>query len=193
MLDKQRPVQEPSEPAIFRLVHGLREPAELRLLLRIAAAEQQCVETDQTPTLDVLEPAVRADMLAPSGEPLGIDWLMAMAGVADVVIARHRPPSPPEVSHQSGAVLQVVRGSGAVDGEIAGVDHEIGPLGRDPFGHRRPVVSEMRFFPTEMGIGNLNESDHLGVTAPNFAFLFGALLCWPDPNMSRRNRRSCDV
>ena len=145
-------MEKPGEAAIIRLRHDSFQPAELRLFFGLAAADQQRIEPDQAPTLDILDPAVGAEMVCPSRQPLGIDRLLAMTGIADIVVARQPSEPHPEPPHQPGAMPQVILAIRAIDGDIAGVDDKVGALGFDPCRQRRPVAGEMRFHGAQMGV-----------------------------------------
>jgi hypothetical protein len=114
--------------------HHLLEPQRLLVLLRLAAAHQHHVEPDKTPALrtfcDIFDPAIWAEMTLPRAKPLTIDWLVGMTRVADVMVARHRPPADSEFVHQLSGVTKVNFDSGAIAGHIAGMDYEVGMLGR---------------------------------------------------------------
>jgi len=53
---------------------------------------------------------------------------------------------------------EIVLGIRAVNGQVAGMDHQIGPLGRDPCRERRPVAGEMPLLTAKMRVGNLDHS-----------------------------------
>ena len=132
ILKKQRPVQEPGNPPLSRFGHHLFEPQRLLVLLRLAAARQHHVKSDKTPVLrtfcDIFDPAIRAEMSLPRAEPLGIDRLVGMLRVADIMVAGDRPPAGSEFVHQLGGEAEVSFDPGAISGHIAGMDHEIGML-----------------------------------------------------------------
>ena len=159
ILKKQRPVQEPGNPPLSRFGHHLFEPQRLLVLLRLAAARQHHVKSDKTPVLrtfcDIFDPAIRAEMSPPRAEPLGIDRLVGMLRVADIMVAGDRPPAGSEFVHQLGGEAEVSFDPGAISGHIAGMDHEIGMLVGDPCGERPPIADEMWLGRAQMRVGLL--------------------------------------
>jgi hypothetical protein len=155
-------VQEPGNPALSCFGHHLFEPQRLLVLLRLAAAHQQRVESDQTPALrtfcDIFDPAIWAEMTMPRAQPLGIDWLAGMISVADIMVAGHRPPAESKFVHQLSRVTEIDFDSGAIDGHIAGMDQEIGMLVGDPCREWRPIVGKMWLVLAQMRVRNLNNS-----------------------------------
>jgi hypothetical protein len=107
---------------------------------------------------DIFDPAIRAEMTLPSAEPLGIDRLVGMPSVADIMVSGDRPPADSECAHQLGGEAEVSFDSGAIDSHIAGMDHEIGMLVGDPRRERRPIVEELWLLLAQMRVGNLNNS-----------------------------------
>ena len=97
-------------------------------------------------------------MTLPRAKPLGIDWLAGMPSIADIVVAGDRPPADSEFVHQMGGIAEVGFDPGAINGHIAGMDHEIGMLVGDPRRERRPIIGEMWLVPAQMRVGNLNNS-----------------------------------
>jgi hypothetical protein len=95
-------------------------------------------------------------MRVPPGEALTRDGLARVGGIADIVVAGDSEPAHSQPAQQPGRIRHVVIHLGAVDRDIAGMDHEIGPLFRDPIRDRRPVVGKMRLAPAQMGVGDLN-------------------------------------
>jgi hypothetical protein len=167
-------VQEPGNSPLSSFSHHLFEPQRLLVLLRLAAAHQQCVEPDKTPALrtfcDVLDPAISAEMTLPRAKPLGIDRLAGMASVADIMVAGHCPPANSKFVQELSGITEVNLGSGAIDGHIAGMDHEIGMLVGDPGRKRHPIVGEIWLALAEMRVGNLNNSRWLTFRSnPTFA------------------------
>src|SRR6266481_3498063 len=95
-------------------------------------------------------------MGAPTCQPLAVDRLARVPHIADIMIAGHRPKGHSQVTHQASGVSQIFLDIGAVDGDIAGMDHEVGALGGDPRRERRPIVSEMRLARAQMRVRDLN-------------------------------------
>ena len=100
-------------------------------------------------------------MAPPRAKPIGIDRLTGMPSVADIVVAGDRPPAGSEFVHQMGGVAEVSFDAGAIDGHIAGMDHEVGVLVGDPRRERRPIVGEMWLVPAQMRVGKPKFSDSL--------------------------------
>ena len=91
--------------------------------------------TDEMATMllalcDIFDPAIWAEMTLPRAKPFGIDRLVGMPRVADIMVAGDRPPADSEFVHQLGGEPEVSFDPGAIGGHIAGMDHEIGMLGR---------------------------------------------------------------
>ena len=132
------------------------------VLLRLAATRQHHVESDKTPVLrtfcDIFDPAIWAEMTPPRAKPLGIDRLVGMPRVADIMVAGDRPPADSEFVHQVGGRAEVSFYTGAIHSHIPGMDHQIGMLASDPRRKRRPIVEEMWLVPAQMRVGNLNNS-----------------------------------
>jgi hypothetical protein len=160
-------MQEPGERPPLRLVHHGFEPFGLLALGRAAAAEQQRIEADQPPAGDVAHPAVETEMPPPAVDPLVIDRLMRIAGVADVVIAGQREQRDAEGAHQLRAMRRIGLLVGRIDRHVAGVDDQIGPPRPQRCGYRLPIGSEMPLARAEVSIGNLNDANH------------GRLVCGP--------------
>jgi len=78
-VEKQRAVEKPRNMAALRARHGGFEPGRLGRFFAEVAAEEHGVKSDQTETLDILDPAVGAEMGAPAGQPLVIDRLARKA------------------------------------------------------------------------------------------------------------------
>jgi len=134
----------------------------LLVLLRLAAARQHHVESEKTPVLrtfcDIFDPAIWAKMTLPRAKPLGIDRLVGMPRVADIMVAGDRPPADSEFVHQLGGEAEVSFDPGAIGSHITGMDHEIGMLVGYPCGERRPIADEMWLVRAQMSVGNLNNS-----------------------------------
>ena len=107
---------------------------------------------------DIFDPAIWAEMTLPRAKPLGIDRLVGMPRVADIMVARDRPPADSEFVHQLGGEAEVSFDPGAIGSHIAGMDHEIGMLVGDPCSERRPIADEMWLVRAQMSVGNLNNS-----------------------------------
>src|SRR5262249_9960509 len=120
------------------------------------------VESDQTPALrtfcDIFNPVIWAEMTLPRAKPLGIDWLAGMTRVADIMVARDRPPADAEFVHQLGGQAEVSFDAGAIVSHITSIDHEIGMLVGDPRRERCPIVEHIWLVPAQMRVGNLNNS-----------------------------------
>ena len=144
-VEKQRPVQKPGDPTTLGMLHYRIEPGRLSCFLRVAAAEQHRVEADEANALDILDPAVQAEIGSPPRQPLVGHRLTGVAGIADIVIAGDCPKAHPERAYELGRVPQIVLDIGPVDRDVPGVDDEIGALLGDPGGKRRPVIGKMRF------------------------------------------------
>ena len=88
-------MQEPGNPPLSWFGHNLIEPQRLLVLLRLATAHQHHIESDKTPALrtfcDIFDPTIWAEMTLPRATALGIDWLVVMTRVADIMVAGHRP------------------------------------------------------------------------------------------------------
>jgi hypothetical protein len=95
-------------------------------------------------------------MSPPPLQPLVVDRLKTVAGIADIVIAGHRAEPHPQSAHQLSGMLQVRLDLGAVDRDVAGVDDEIGALLGNPAGKRGPIVGEMRLAGAQMRVGDLD-------------------------------------
>src|SRR5207237_4035869 len=74
-VEEQRAVEKPGEAPPSGLAHDGLEPAGLRRLGGLAAAEQQRVEADQAIARNFLDPAVGAEMAMPAPQPLVTDRL----------------------------------------------------------------------------------------------------------------------
>ena len=84
--------------------------------------------------------------------------LMLVAGIADIMIARHSPKPHAQTVHEFGGIPEILLDVGAIDSDVAGMDDEVGILLDDPPCERRPIGIEMRLTRTEMRVGNLNNS-----------------------------------
>jgi hypothetical protein len=81
-----------------------------------------------------------------------------MPVVADIMVAGHRAPADAEFVQQTGAIGKIGLDRGAVDGDVAGMDHEIGVSCSDPRRKRRPIVGKMPLAGAEMRVRNLDYS-----------------------------------
>jgi hypothetical protein len=79
-----------------------------------------------------------------------------MQGVTHIVIPRDRAKGHPQIPHQLGRVTKILLDVGAIDGDVSGVNDEIGLLVRDPRCERRPIERELRFAGAEMRVRDLN-------------------------------------
>jgi len=143
-------------PALAAFQH-LDEPVELRLFLRMARPDQQAVEADQTPAADILGEAIGTGKAAPAFEPDIVDRLVRAGHVADVVIAGNDQHRHVEFAEQRHGEDDVVRLVGAVDGEVAGVQDEVGVYLLDPAANGLPVAVEVRLGRAEMRIADLDD------------------------------------
>src|SRR5829696_7427323 len=105
-------------------------------------------------------------MATPSVEPTCIHGLMRMPGFADVVVSRHRKHRRGEGREQRGAVAEIVFVVGAIDGDVAAVNDEMRPLCRDPRAKRRPIRLEMTLARAEMGVRDLDDTNHRAISLP---------------------------
>jgi hypothetical protein len=101
--EKQRAMEKPGDAPPFGLVHDRLGAVRLHPFSTLPAAEQQSVEPDETPFVDILDQSVGTEMSAPAPEPFLCDPLRAMACVADIVVARHRAKPHPN-SHINSAL-----------------------------------------------------------------------------------------
>ena len=116
------------------LVDDRLGPVRLHPFSTLPAAEQQSVEPDETPFVDILDQSVGTEMSAPAPEPFLCDPLRAMACVADIVVARHRAKPHHQSAHQLGATAHVLLDSGAIHGDVAGPDDTVWTLISNPAG-----------------------------------------------------------
>jgi hypothetical protein len=100
----------------------------LQRFLAISAAEQQCVEPDQTPIFDIFHPPVGAEMGAPTLESFLINGLVVVVGIADIMVARYGPKPHARTVHEFGSVPEILFDVGAIDSDVAGMDDEVGML-----------------------------------------------------------------
>jgi hypothetical protein len=150
-------VQEPRDLPRRRLRQHVPEPSGLGGIVGGAEPEDERVEADEAPAGDILDPPILAEAGTPAGEPRAVDRLARVARFTDIVVAGNGAPACRQARKKFGGIGEVLLDLGAVDGHVAGVDDEIGPLGRDPLRERRPVVGEMRFLPAQMRIGDLDD------------------------------------
>jgi hypothetical protein len=152
----------PGNPPLSCFGHDLFEPQRLLVLLRLAAAHQQRVESDKTPALrtlyNIFDPAIWAEMTLPRAKPLGIDWLAGMPSVADIMVAGDRPPAGSEFVQQVCGEAEVSFDSGAIDSHIAGMDHKIGCWSAIHAASGAQLSKKMWLVPAQMRVGNLNNS-----------------------------------
>jgi len=120
------------------------------------AAEQHCIEPNETEPLDIFDPAIRTKMRPPTRQSLIVDRLPRACTIADIVVAGHGEYANAETSHQIGRMPQVFLDIRAVYRRVAGVDAKIGALTEDPFRQWRPIVREVGFTRAEMSVGDLN-------------------------------------
>src|SRR5215468_361097 len=137
-------MEKPGDISLSGLIHHRLEPCALQRFLALSAAEQQCVEPDQTPIFDIFHPPVGAEMRAPALESFLITGLMVMAGIADIMVAGYSPKSHAQTVHEFGSVPEILFDVGAIDSDVAGMDDEVGMLLDDPPCERRPIGIEMR-------------------------------------------------
>ena len=149
-------MEKPGDVPPSGLVRDRLKPICLNGFLALSAAKQQRIEPDQTPVLDILNPPVEAEMGAPALEPLIIDGLMSVAGVADIMVAGRRAKPHSQPAQQLGAIAPVPFDTGAIHSDVAGMDDEVGALLGDPAGERRSIVGEMRLARAQMGVRDLN-------------------------------------
>jgi hypothetical protein len=98
-------MEEPGDVPLPGFADDGFEPVGLSRLLAPVAAEEQRIEPDQTIVLDILDPPVRAEIFAPALESFVVDRLKAVAGIADIVVARDGAKTYPKGEHQAGAML----------------------------------------------------------------------------------------
>jgi hypothetical protein len=79
-----------------------------------------------------------------------------VSSIPDIVIAGNRAKGHAEAAHQLGCVTQIVLDIRAVDGDVPGMDDEIGVLCGDPRRKRRPIVGKMSFAAAEMRVRDLD-------------------------------------
>lgn len=102
-------------------------------------------------------PAVRTDMTTPAHQALRIDRLVALGKMADIVIARKTENAHWKLVQAGAAEQKVSLYVCAIDGQVAGVNDEIGLLLIDPGNEWFPVAIEVRLNGAEVGICNLND------------------------------------
>ena len=151
-------MEEPRDTPPFGIVHDHIEPLGLPRLLAFSATEEQRIEPYETIAFDVIHPPIGAEMGAPALESFLIDGLMVVAGIADIMIARHSPKPHAQTVHEFGGIPEILFDVGAIDSDVAGMDDEVGILLDDPPCEWRPIGIEMRLTRTEMRVGNLNNS-----------------------------------
>jgi len=93
-------MQEPSDAPVAGIVHDRLEPLGLLRFFVLAAAEEHGIEPDQTAVLDILDPSVWTEMGPPALEPVLGQWLTAVAGIADIMVAGDRAKTYPQTAHQ---------------------------------------------------------------------------------------------
>src|SRR6516162_2745783 len=133
---KQRAMEEPGDSPSLGIAHDCIEPVGLTRLLALAAAEEHGVEPDQAAVLDILDPPVRTEMSAPALKPRLVDRLMVVPRIPNIMVARHRAKPHSQAAHQLGGRAQVFFETGAIDGDVAGMDDEVRALLADPTGER---------------------------------------------------------
>ena len=109
-------MEKPRDASPLGIVHDRLEPLGLQRLLALSATEEQRVETDETIALDVLHPPVGAEMGAPALESFLIDGLMVVAGIADIMIARHSPKPHAQTVNEFGGIPEILFDVGAMFG-----------------------------------------------------------------------------
>lgn len=102
-------------------------------------------------------------MPVPPREAHDIYRLMLVIRVTDIMIARQGAERDAESVHRRRTMSQILLVVGAVDCDVAGVDHEIRALHRDPGGERRPIIGKVRLCWAQMRVGNLNDAKHAGM------------------------------
>jgi hypothetical protein len=95
-------------------------------------------------------------MGTPALKPLLVHRLTVVAGITDIMVARHRAKTYPQAPHQLCGIPEILFDIGAVHGHVPRVDDEVGALLGDPTGEWAPVVCEMRLTGAQMGVRDLN-------------------------------------
>jgi hypothetical protein len=119
--EEERFVDEQTDGPVGRLEH-LGEPAVLFRIVGQAAAVEETVDPDEPPVPDVDAPVVGADDAAPAGNTPSVDLLTEHERVgllADVVVARNRPPRRWQAAVLCRGEAKVAVVVGAVDRQIA--------------------------------------------------------------------------
>ena len=132
------------------------------MLLRFAAAEQRRVDADEAPGADVATPAARAVVALPAGHAFGIDGLVEADGqrrLADIVVAGDRHPRGGQAILLRPGESDVILVAGAVEGDIAAVDDEIGRLAPHLVDENVPVVDEVSALAADVRVGDLDDAD----------------------------------
>src|SRR6516164_4219093 len=76
--------------------------------------------------------SVRTEMGVPALEPLVIDRLKVVAGIADIMVAGHRAKPHSQAAHQLRGIPQILFDIGGVHGNVPRMDDEVGALRGDP-------------------------------------------------------------
>jgi hypothetical protein len=79
-----------------------------------------------------------------------------MACIADIVFTRHRANRTPTCT-STRRMPHVFVDSGAIHGDVGGMDNKVWALISNPAGERCPIVREMRLAGAQMLVRDLNE------------------------------------
>jgi len=96
-------------------------------------------------------------MTAPAHQALGIDRLVTIRKMTDIVIARKGENAGRKFVQAGAAEQKVGLHVGTIDREVAGVNDEVRLLLVDPGNERFPVAIEVRLDGAEVGVCNLND------------------------------------
>jgi len=139
------------------------EPVELLGFADEAGVHDQRIEADKAPAGGLETPAVVAkDRNEGLAVLFGDGLLRARAGlgriVADIVIAGQIATGDGQGLVQRTGKFEIVGPGRAVEGDVAGVDDEVGACRVDMIDQSHKIVDEQRQAAGQMGVGNLREA-----------------------------------